>query len=140
MFGEYGVVWWNEINTHDTERTRAFYCRVMGWTPVLTAMTDMGRSPNPGEASYTTFMKGKTPVCGAYDLRTLPELADLPDFWMTYLSVPDCDESCREAVSAGGEVLKPPFDVPGVGRVAIIRDATGAMVGLGTPEAPCEAA
>ena len=33
----------------------------------------------------------------------------------------------------GGVILQPPFDVPEVGRIAMIRDATGAQVGWMTP-------
>lgn len=133
MTSKFGEIWWSEINTHDPDKARAFYCDVMGWTAVVTAMNDMGRSPNPGEASYTTFKNGETPVCGLFDLRTLEGMENVPAHWMTYISVADVDASCGKVSAAGGSIKKPPFDVPGVGRIAIVQDPTGAVLGLGTP-------
>ena len=40
--------------------------------------------------------------------------------------------SLRVAEKAGGEVCMPCFDVPGVGRIAMVVDSTGAMIGLMT--------
>ena len=35
--------------------------------------------------------------------------------------------------AAGGEIRRPPFDIPGIGRIAMIADPTGAALGLMTP-------
>ncbi|MGI9384778.1 MAG: hypothetical protein ACR2PO_16625 [Methyloligellaceae bacterium] len=40
----------------------------------------------------------------------------------------------------GGEVLRQPFDVPGVGHIAIIKDPQGAALGIGTPDSNSDAA
>jgi predicted enzyme related to lactoylglutathione lyase len=52
---------------------------------------------------------------------------------MTYIAVTDVDAACSTAGKSGGAVLKAPFDVPGVGRIAMIKDPAGAVVGLITP-------
>jgi len=52
---------------------------------------------------------------------------DLPDHWMIYFGVADCDASCEQVRSLGGSVSVPPTDVPGVGRFAVVADPTGAF-------------
>ena len=44
-----------------------------------------------------------------------------------YISVDDADDSATKAVELGGQNTVPPFDVPGVGRMAGITDPTGAF-------------
>jgi uncharacterized protein len=129
----HGEIWWCELNTHDPAAARDFYSSVMGWTPIVTAMADMGRPPHPGEASYTVFMQASLPVCGVFDLNTLEGMESVPAHWMTYVAVKDVDASCQQISATAGAVVKPPFDVPGVGRIAIVRDPTGAVFGIGTP-------
>jgi uncharacterized protein len=47
--------------------------------------------------------------------------------------VDDVDARLRRAVAAGATALREPFDIPGVGRIAILRDAAGAVIGFITP-------
>jgi predicted enzyme related to lactoylglutathione lyase len=54
---------------------------------------------------------------------------------MTYIAVADVDASVGEAETAGGRIVQRPFDIEGVGRIAIIADPTGAIVGIMTPSA-----
>ena len=57
---------------------------------------------------------------------------DIPSHWMSYVHVADVDAAVAKVAKAGGEVLKPCFDVPGVGRIAIVEDPTGAVIGIMT--------
>jgi hypothetical protein len=43
------------------------------------------------------------------------------------------DARVKKAVASGARLMKPVFDVPGVGRIAILTDANGAGIGLMTP-------
>ena len=40
------------------------------------------------------------------------------------------DAAVAKVAGAGGKVLQEPFDVEGVGRIAIVADPDGAVVGL----------
>lgn len=123
----HGAIWWNELNTRDLEKAKAFYGRLMGWTFAPQAI--------PGGTYWLAIREGQeAPVCGFFSMEG-PEFEGAPDHWMTYLAVDDVDRRCREAAAAGGTVCKGPFDVPGVARMAMVQDATGAMVALATPEA-----
>ena len=58
-----------------------------------------------------------------------------PAHWFAYISVDDVDARVAKATAAGAELLRPLFDVPGVGRIAILKDPTGAAIGWITPTA-----
>ena len=52
---------------------------------------------------------------------------------MTYLAVDDVDAETNKVTGMGGTVIREPFDVPGVGRIAIVMDPGKAVVGIMTP-------
>ena len=56
-----------------------------------------------------------------------PDMGDIPPYWGVYISVDDTDAVAVKAEELGGENTVPPFDVPGVGRMAGISDPTGAF-------------
>ena len=57
----------------------------------------------------------------------------MPDGWMPYLAVDDVDARAKKAVEAGAAMMKPAFDVPGVGRIVILMEPGGAGIGWITP-------
>jgi predicted enzyme related to lactoylglutathione lyase len=82
--------------------------------------------------TYWCAMQGEKPVAGIFPLDT-PELADVPEGWMPYLAVDDVDARVAAAVNAGAKLMRPIFEVPGVGRIAILTEPGGAGVGWMTP-------
>jgi hypothetical protein len=52
---------------------------------------------------------------------------------MAYLAVDDVDARVKKAQTAGATLMRPIFDVPGVGRIAILREPGGAGIGWITP-------
>ena len=129
---KHGHVWWTELMRRDIDKAAQFYGEVMGWTAEKVSKTDPDRPPLPGERSYTVFRNGDETVCGVFKMDG-PEFAGVPDYWFTYLSVADVDKACEHVVATGGRVLRPVYDVPYVGRIAVIEDPDGAVVGIGTP-------
>jgi len=59
----------------------------------------------------------------------------VPEGWMSYIAVDDVDARVKKAEKAGAKLMKPIFDVPGVGRIAILLEPGGAGVGWMTPVA-----
>ena len=53
--------------------------------------------------------------------------------WYGYISVADVDASVARLTAAGGEPWMPAMDVPGVGRIAMVRDPQGTTVYVMTP-------
>jgi predicted enzyme related to lactoylglutathione lyase len=133
-----GTIWWTELQSRDPDKARAFYRKVIGWKPFVAAMGDMGRKAKPGEPSYTIFNAGDQQAAGAFKMEG-PQMEGVPPHWFTYIAVDNVDRTCGKVEKAGGKVMRPPFDVPGVGRIAIVQDPEGAMVGLGTPAPPARA-
>jgi predicted enzyme related to lactoylglutathione lyase len=86
----------------------------------------------PGGATYWVAKMGDQPVGGLFDI-TGPDYKDVPESWMSYIAVDDVDARLKKAVAAGAKVMKQPFDVPGVGRIAVLLEPGGAGVGWITP-------
>jgi predicted enzyme related to lactoylglutathione lyase len=64
---------------------------------------------------------------------TSPDYDGVPESWMSYLAVDDVDRRVDKAIKTGAKLMKPIFDVPGVGRIAILMEPGGAGVGWMTP-------
>ena len=120
----HGTFYWNELMTRDPERAMRFYGATLGWT-----FSEMEAG---GGGQYWVASLGEQPVAGVLPL-TSPEFDGAPECWFPYVAVDDLDARLARATAEGGQVIKPPFDVPGVGRIAILSDATGVMMGWMTP-------
>ncbi|PVB61389.1 VOC family protein [Labrenzia sp. 011] len=123
---EHGIFYWNELMTRDTGKARAFYGKVLGWT-----FTEMPME----EGVYVMAMQGEKPVGGIFPMSG-PQFDGVPEHWMSYIAVDDVDERLELARAHGGEIIQPPFDVPGIGRIAILKDSGGAVQGWMTPVDP----
>ena len=110
--------------TRDVEGAKAFYRELLGWTHYD---KDMGEDDN-----YAVFLSGGKEVAGLFDIND-KQFEGIPNHWFAYIKVDDVDASVAKVEASGGKVLRPCFDVPEVGRIAIIADSTGAAVGIYTP-------
>ena len=119
----HGVFCWNELMTRDVERAKRFYSDTIGWTFDPMKM-DWG--------TYWIAKSGETNAGGIFELKG-PDFASVPESWMSYLAVDDVDKRVEKAIKAGAKLMKPIFDVPGVGRIAILMEPGGAGVGWMTP-------
>ena len=124
--GSHGTFCWNELMTRDVERAKAFYRETIGWSFEPMQM--------PGGGTYWCAMESGKPVAGIFSLDS-PEYDGVPESWMSYLAVDDVDKRVEVAIKAGARLMKPIFDVPGVGRIAILMEPGGAGVGWMTPVA-----
>ena len=77
---------------------------------------------------------GGKPVAGIFNTDS-PEFEGVPDGWMSYLAVDDVDARTAKAIKAGANLMRPIFDVPNVGRIAILSEPGGAGIGWMTPVA-----
>lgn len=127
MTDTHGKIFWTELMTRDPEAAKAFFARVAGWTYEVMAMT---------EGAYHVASTGGQMVAGIMNIADMPGMESLPPHWFTYIGVDDVDAAVAETRAAGGQVHREPWDVPGVGRIAIVGDPSGAAVGLMTPSSP----
>jgi uncharacterized protein len=109
----HGHFHWNELRTRDAEHAKAFYATTIGWTFEAASR----RTANPIGSAW---LDGK-PVAGLFPLNS-PEFDDMAESWMSFLAVDDVDARVTKAIKAGAKLVMPVFDVPNVGRIAMLRE------------------
>ncbi|MCA3555946.1 VOC family protein [Aestuariivirga sp.] len=119
---ENGAVVWSELMTRDVDKAMAFCGATLGLGFEATG------AGNPG---YWIAKIDGRPAWGIMDMAGKP---GGPSGWFTYMSVDDVDAKVAAALEAGAELCMPVFGVPTVGRIAILQDPLGAMIGWMTPE------
>jgi predicted enzyme related to lactoylglutathione lyase len=118
-----GSFYWNELMTRDAEAAKKFYGATLGWT-----FEPMGQGEG---ATYWVAKVGDEAVAGIYTIE--PNDEDTGEGWFCYVAVDDLSGALARASMEGGEVLREPFDVPDVGRIAIVNDNAGNTLGWMTP-------
>jgi predicted enzyme related to lactoylglutathione lyase len=121
VYHELGTYCWQELGTGDTQKAKDFYTTLFGWAT----------ESFPGPMEYTIFKNGDQSVGGMYQIT--PEMGPMPPNWLTYFAVADCDATVQKATEAGGSVMRPAEEIPGVGRFAILRDPASAVFAVLKP-------
>ena len=119
----HGAFVWYDLMTTDAKAAEVFYRDVVGWDATDSGMPDR---------SYTMLSMGGDQVGG---LMPIPkEACDRggKPMWTGYIGVEDVDASVKELKAKGGTVKRPPEDIPGVGRFAVVTDPYGATFSLFT--------
>jgi predicted enzyme related to lactoylglutathione lyase len=109
-----GKVVWHDLVTPDLPRARDFYGALFGW------------SFEEASSGYLLARNEGQPVAGLARL----DRADASSHWLPLVSVPDVDRAAQLAAQRGGETLLAPFELPGRGRIAVVRDPLGAAFGV----------
>lgn len=118
-----GTFVWDELVADDIDAAKSFYEEVIGWKP-----TDVDMGP---AGTYTLWKRdGDTDAGGALKK---PSGAQGPPMWLTYLATDDVDVTVKRAKELGANAMMEGTDVENVGRLAVIQDPTGALVGLFKP-------
>jgi predicted enzyme related to lactoylglutathione lyase len=123
IIDERGAMVWNELVTSDVKSAKDFYTRLFDWE---TEEMKMERFV------YTTFKVDQKGTGGM--LPTPPEAKGLKPTWTIYFSVEDCDKTADQVQSLGGTIMKPPEDIPKIGRFAIFKDPQDAMFAVIHPQ------
>ena len=101
-----------------------------------------GAHPEPAEAAafYTELFGWQADPRGDHLVCTLRG-RDVAGFvrgdepaWRTTVWVESADETAERAAAAGGSVVTAPFDLPGVGRTAVLADPAGAVFTVSEPD------
>ncbi|MEV7589446.1 VOC family protein [Streptomyces sp. NPDC089922] len=129
MNGPYkpGTPCWIDLMVPDQQAALDFYCDLFGW------QGEVGPAEQGGYSVCT--LKGR-PVAGIMKAMnpdgTVPDPLP-PTAWTTYLSTDSLDSAVKSVTDAGGSVIVGASDVMDLGRMAVISDPTGAVVGLWQP-------
>ncbi len=121
---DHGTFFWNELTTAKVKPAKEFYEKTLGWK--------FEGMPMPTGGTYWIAKAGDKSVGGIFDTAGT-DMASMPEFWMAYIAVDDVDKRVAKAKKAGATIVREPFDVPGVGRIAILKQPGGAGIGWMTP-------
>jgi len=119
----HGSFYWNELMARDVEQAKKFYGSTIGWT--------FDGMPMPNGTYWVAKMDDE-PVAGIFPMIG-PDFDGVPENWLSYLAVDNVDARLKAAKAAGAKVMRAPFDVPTVGRIAIIQAPGGATIAWITP-------
>lgn len=122
---EPGTFCWIDLGTTEREAAKSFYRGLFGWDAVDNPMGESG--------TYSIMMVAGESVAAIYDQPEQQREAGVPPFWFSYVTVASADDAAAAAREAGGSVHAEPFDVMEAGRMAVIADPTGAMLGAWEP-------
>ncbi|KKX28158.1 VOC family protein [Rhizobium sp. LC145] len=120
----HGKFIWCELMTPDTDAAGKFYSSVVGWKVKQVDMPDI-------DFPYFLFEMGEGENCPGIGgmMNFPPELeGKIPPNWTGYVAVDDVDQTAREFTEHGGAVQRPPEDIPGIGRFAVLADPHGAVI------------
>lgn len=115
---EPGTPVWNELVTSDPAAAVPFYGQVLG---ITAEELTVGEGP-----TYTQLAAGGAAFGGVAP----PPSPGMPPHWNVYFNVDDVDASVARLEELGGRAVAPAFDVPGVGRMAMVADPQGATFWL----------
>ena len=114
-----GTFSWPELSTTDQKSAVSFYRGLFGW--------DVDDVPMGPDEVYSIFKLRGLDVGAGYTMRPEERNMGAPPHWNSYVSVTNVDEAVTRAEALGADVIAPPFDVMDAGRMAVLRDPTGAV-------------
>ena len=110
---EPGSVAWPELYSPDAKKARDFYTALMG----------AGADPMGGGMEYYVLKHGDKQLGGI--MQIAPEWGPMPAMWVSYFAVANADETAAAVKQHGGVQMGPVDDSP-FGRIAALRDPSGA--------------
>jgi predicted enzyme related to lactoylglutathione lyase len=120
-----GKIIWRDLLTNDPVASQRFYGELFGWT-----FENIGTASNlKSDSAYALIRHNGELIGGMIDTVALNNQDDISQ-WVILMSVEDIDARMEAVTSSGGKVMTPPTDLQDRGRLAVIRDAEGALVGL----------
>lgn len=113
--------WWS-LMTKDVAKANDFYHLLFDWK--------LNEMEIPGQGKVTIYAAGK----GGFG-NPVPLEKDFPgpSHWIVYITVENVDEACKRAEKMGGKICVPAFDIPTIGRTAVINDPIGSAFHVFTP-------
>jgi predicted enzyme related to lactoylglutathione lyase len=116
MRNPHGSFIWYELLTADAAAAKAFYDPVVGWDIEAEASNPM---------NYRMIRAGAGHAGGVMELTAEMREHGARPTWLGYVGVDDVDETVAKAEGLGARAMMSAFDLPGVGRLAMIADPQG---------------
>jgi len=120
-----GKIVWHDLLTNDPKASQNFYRELFGWE-----FESVGSAAGlSGNSAYTLIRHNGRLIGGMIDTVALNRKDDISQ-WVVLMSVEDIDAATTKFAADGGVVIAPPVDLQRRGRMAIVRDAEGALLAL----------
>jgi predicted enzyme related to lactoylglutathione lyase len=116
MPNRHGSFVWYELLTADASAAKSFYDEVVGWDIEATASNPM---------NYRMIRTASGNTGGVMELTDNMREHVAKPTWLGYVGVDDVDVTVAKAEGLGAKVMMPAFDVPDIGRLALIADPQG---------------
>jgi predicted enzyme related to lactoylglutathione lyase len=116
MANRHGDFIWYELLTTDADAAEIFYRDVFGWS-----VRDSGQ---PG-IDYRLLGASEGEIGGLLQLTADMMAGGARPVWLGYIAVDDVDTAVASITAAGGTVHMPAWDIPHVGRLAMVADPQG---------------
>ena len=125
-----GYIWY-ELVSPDPDASKSFYDAVVGW-----AIEPHSQFPN----DYRMIGRSDGKMAGGI-LRLTDEMREhgARPIWLGYIHVEDVDATVTAITADGGKTHMAPFDIPNVGRVAMVTDPVGVPFYIMKPIPPAHA-
>ena len=118
MPNPHGSFIWYELMTSDAAAAGEFYSAVVGWT--------FG-DRMPGDIDYRGIVRSDGGNAGGVlQIDESMRSHGARPGWLGYIGVDDVDATVAAIEGDGGKVLMPAWDLPNVGRLAMVADPQGA--------------
>lgn len=118
----HGTFCFADLGTTDAAAAKAFYTALFGW--------QADEQPLPQGGVYVMLRRDGHDVAALYEQQEEERAAGIPPHWSCYVAVDDVDAAAGRVRELGGELPAEPFDVTDAGRMAVLRDPTGATLSL----------
>ncbi|MFN8791835.1 MAG: VOC family protein [Bdellovibrionales bacterium] len=115
-----GIVPWYTYQTAGNSKSLDFYQKLFQWKTQSFSI--------PGQGQFDMWTADSSQFADI-DTRTKLERAT----WATYVLVENVEETLKKVSKMKGKVLKPAFDLPGIGRMGLFADPFGATLWVYTP-------
>lgn len=111
---------WNELAASNVQTAKDFYGKVFGWK---------FKEETVGDMTYTMATVNGKEFAGIWAIPKNQE-KEIPPHWLAYIMVENLEQSLEKATKNGATVIKPITNAGDYGRLAIIKDPSGAHLGL----------
>lgn len=104
-----GTFSWVDLVTRDANAAKQFYGALLGWS--FDDLPGLSMARLNGQAVAAIIPRGNERA-----------------YWNIYVAVDDIEATTRKAAASGGKVIEEPFEIPGAGRTAVVKDPSGAAI------------
>jgi predicted enzyme related to lactoylglutathione lyase len=120
-----GKIIWHDLITDEPTLTKAFYQSLFGWE--FEELSVAGGLI--GNINYTLIRHDGKLIGGMIDQTKLKVKEDISQ-WVVLMSVKDINKAVDEVKNSGGTVFTPTTDLGDRGKIAIVADPQGALLGF----------